>query len=128
MDDCQVGIDFNAVAPSPNLEVLSMCDVRILRDPSYNNGDKIYLSEHYEFFDNFPNLTELYVSSANLDSIDFVANMPGLRFLDISDNSVTSLTPLLQLEDFNTVWCGQNTILENIPEDSGIRVYTLSRD
>lgn len=128
MDDCQVGIDFNAVAPSPNLEVLSMCDVRILRDPSYNNGDKIYLSEHYEFFDNFPNLTELYVSSANLDSIDFVAKMPGLRFLDISDNSVTSLTPLLQLEDFNTVWCGQNTILENIPEDSGIRVYTLSRD
>ena len=128
MDDCQVGIDFDAVAPNPNLEVLSMCDVRILRDPSYNNGDKIYLSEHYEFFDNFPNLTELYVSSANLDNIDFVTKMPGLRYLDIANNNVTSLTPLLQLENFNTVWCGKNTILENIPADSDINVYTTSRD
>lgn len=128
MDDCQVGIDFSAVSPNPNLEVLSMCDVRILRDPSYNNGDKIYLSEHYDFFDNFPNLTELYVSSANLDNIDFVTKMPGLRYLDISNNNITSLTPLLGLENFYTVWCGKNTILENIPKDSGIRVYTTSRD
>lgn len=128
MDDCQVGIDFDAVAPNPNLEVLSMCDVRILKDPSYNNGNKIYLSEHYEFFDNFPNLTELYVSSANLGNIDFVTKMPGLRYLDISNNNITSLAPLLQLDDFYTVWCGKNTILENIPEDSGIWVYTTSRD
>ncbi len=127
MDDCQVGIDFNAVSPNPNLEVLSMCDVRILRDPSYNNGDKIYLSEHYDFFDNFPNLTELYVSSANLDSIDFVTKLPGLQFLDISNNNVTSLTPLLELKNIYSVWCGKNTILENLPEDSGIRIYTDSR-
>lgn len=128
MDDCQVGIDFDAVSLNPNLEVLSMCDVRILKDPSHNNGDKIYLSEHYEFFDNFPNLIELYVSSANLDNINFVAKMPGLQYLDIANNNVTSLTPLLQLEDFYMVWCGKNTILENIPEDSGIQVYTTSRD
>lgn len=127
MDDCQVGIDFNAVAPNPNLEVLSMCEVRILKDPSYNSGEKVYLSDHYEFFDNFPNLTELYVSSANLDNIDFVTKMPELRFLDIANNNVTSLSPLLQLENFYTVWCGKNTILENLPEDSGVRVYTTSR-
>lgn len=28
------------------------------------------------------------------------------------------------LSDFQAVWCGQNTILENLPEDSGILVYT----
>ncbi len=128
MDDCQVGIDFDAVVPNPNLEVLSMCEVRILKDPSYNNNDRIYLSEHYDFFDNFPNLTELYVSSANLDNIDFVAKIPGLRFLDIANNNITSLNPLLQLENFHTVWCGKNTILENLPGDSKINVYTTSRD
>lgn len=128
MDNCQVGIDFSAVPKDTDLEVLSMSNVRILKDPSYNSGEKVYLSEHYEFFESFPNLTELYLESSNLDSIDFVENMPGLLYLDISNNNVTSLTPLLKLKDFNTVWCGKNTILENLPSDGKIQVLTTSRD
>ena len=75
-------------------------------------------------FDCFPNLTELYAASLRLDSIEFVSKLPRLQYLDITNNSVTSLKPLEALSDFQAVWCGQNTILENLSSDSNIFVYT----
>ena len=124
LDDCQVGMDFSSLPTNETLEILSLDDITILNDPTYNNGDAVSLSDHYDMFEHFPNLTELYVSSLKLDSIDFVEKLPKLQYLDITDNNVTSLKPLENLSDFRTVWCGQNTILENLPEDSPISVIT----
>lgn len=127
LDDCQVGMDFDNLPTNETLEVLSLNDITILNDPSYNNPDAVSLSAHYDMFEHFPNLTELYVSSLELDSIDFVEKLPRLQYLDITDNNITSLKPLENLSDFRTVWCGQNTILENLPEDSPITVITSDR-
>ncbi len=124
LDDCQVGMDFASLPSNETLEVLSLNDISILYDPTYNNGDKVKLSDHYDMFDCFPNLTELYIESTEIDSIEFVAKLPKLQYLDITDNNVTSLKPLESLSDFQAVWCGQNTILETLPESSGITVYT----
>lgn len=124
LDDCQVGIDFEKIPVNETLEVLSLSEMTILKDPTYNNGDEINLSEHYDMFDCFPNLTELYAASLRLDSIEFVSKLPRLQYLDITNNSVTSLKPLEALSDFQAVWCGQNTILENLSSDSNIFVYT----
>lgn len=124
LDDCQVGMDFAGIPDNETLEILSMNDITILNDPTYNNGDKVKLSEHYDMFDHFPNLTELHLESTGIDSIEFVAKLPKLQYLNITDNNVTSLKPLEGLSDFQAVWCGQNTILENLPESSGISVYT----
>lgn len=124
IDDCQIGLDFDNIPVNETLTVLSLDETAILYDPTYNNGDKVSLSEHYDMFDCFPNLTELYLTSLNLDSIDFVEKLPYLQYLDITDNSVTSLKPLESLNDFRVVWCGKNTILENVSADSNITVYT----
>lgn len=124
LDECQVGMNFDNIPTNETLEILSMDDITILKDPTYNNGDAVSLSEHYDMFEHFPNLTELYLASLKLDSIDFVEKLPKLQYLDITDNNVTSLKPLESLGDFRTVWCGQNTILENLPEDSPISVIT----
>lgn len=124
LEDCQIGLDFDKLPDNETLTVLSLDDTTILIDPTYNNGDKIYLSDHYDMFDHFPNLTELYLESQGIDSIDFVEKLPLLQYLDITDNNVTSLKPLESLSDFQAVWCGQNTILENPSEASGITVYT----
>ena len=124
LDDCQVGMDFAAIPTNETLEILSMNDISILHDPTYNNGDRVKLSEHYDMFSHFPNLTELHLESTGIDSIEFVAGLPKLQYLNITDNNVTSLKPLEGLSDFQAVWCGQNTILENLPESSGISVYT----
>ncbi len=124
LDDCQVGLDFDSLPANENLELLSLSEISILRDPTYNNGDKVSLSEHYDMFERFPNLTELYLASLKLDSIAFVEKLPRLQYLDITDNNVTSLKPLEALSDFRAVWCGRNTILEKLPEDSDILVIT----
>ncbi len=123
LDDCQVGLDFDKVPTNESLVVLSMNDISILADPSYNSGVEVPLSEHYDLFDHFPNLTDLYIESTGIDSIAFVEKLPKLQYLNITDNSVTSLMPLAALSDFQAVWCGRNTILEKLPEDSGILIY-----
>ena len=127
LDDCQVGMNFDSLPANETLEVLSLSDITILNDPTYNNGDEVSLSEHLDMFDQFPNLKELYLASLNLDSIDFVEKLPKLQYLDITDNNITSLKPLEALSDFQAVWCGRNTILENLPEDSPILVITEER-
>ncbi len=123
LPDCQVGIDFDSIPVNETLEVLSLSDISILRDPTFNNGDEVLLSEHYDMFACFPNLTELYVASLKLDSIEFVSNLPHLQYLDITDNNVTSLKPLEPLSELVAIWCGQNTILEKLPEGSPVIVY-----
>ena len=124
LNECQVGLDFDSLPYNENLETLSLSDISILKDPTYNNGDKVNLSEHYDMFEHFPNLKNLYLASLKLDSIAFVEKLPLLQTLDITDNNVESLKPLESLSDFQAVWCGQNTILEKLPEDTDILVFT----
>ena len=40
-------------------------------------------------FSHFPNLTELHLESTGIDSIEFVAGLPKLQYLNITDNNVT---------------------------------------
>lgn len=127
LDDCQVGLNFDNLPTNETLQVLSLSDISILKDPTYNNGDEVSLSEHTDMFDHFPNLTELYLASLKLNDIAFVEKLPRLQYLDITDNSITSLKPLEGLADFRAVWCGQNTILENLPADSPVLVITEDR-
>ena len=124
LDNCQIGLDFDALPSNDALEMLSMNELRVLRDPTFNNGDLVSLAEHCDMFAHFPSLKELYLRSLELDNIEFVADLPLLQYLDITDNRVTSLKPLESLADFQAVWCGRNTILEKLPEDSSISVYS----
>lgn len=127
MDDCLAGIDFETLPANENLQVLSMCDISILEDPSAYDRTYVSLADHCDMFANYPNLKELYVSSDDLDNIAFVTGLPNLQHLDISNNNITRLTPLLELTNFNIVWCGRNSILENLPENSDIMVLTTDR-
>ena len=124
LDDCQIGLNFDRLPDNDTLELLSLNEISILNDPTYNNGDRVSLAEHYDMFEHFPNLKELHLASLKLDSIAFVEKLPLLQYLDITDNNVTSLKPLESLSSFQAVWCGRNTILENLPEDSDILVIT----
>lgn len=118
-------INFDNLPDNENLRVLSMCGYEIDVEP-YNNTLHEQLSDHYDMFDHFPNLEEVYVADMKIDSIDFVEKLPHLMFLDITQNNVTSLKPLESLNYFDTVWCGGNTILEWVSEDSDIYVDSES--
>lgn len=121
MDEGRGVIDFDIVPTNENLLVLSMSGYKIDLD-FYGDAGPQYLSDHYDFFDHFPSLEELYVADMEIDSIEFVEKLPNLQYLDITKNNVTSLMPLANLSNFRAVWCGYNTILEPLPEDSNIQV------
>lgn len=125
MNECKVGLDFNNVPVNETLAILDLSELSVMEDPAFGsqNRNSIELASHYELFDCFPNVKELYLKSLRLDSIEFVEKMMGLEYLDITNNNVTSLKPLEALQYFQIVRCGKNTILENVSEDSKITVY-----
>ena len=115
-------IDFDRLPSNENLLVLDVSGLDIKADAW---GDEYYdMKDHYDMFEKYPNVEYLYAASLGLDRIDFVTNMPNLQYLNIIDNNVTSLKPLESLSYFHTVLCGENSILENVSEESGIYVDT----
>ena len=88
-----------------------MNGIRILDDAGKDEASETELSEHYELFDCFPNLTELYLQSLGLDNIAFAEKLSHLQHLDIRDNPVISLKELQSLEEIRTVWYGGGTIV-----------------
>ncbi len=126
LSECQGGIDFDNLPVNESLQILNLNEFSIMKDPSFGSNDRttIEMSTHYELFDSFPFLTELSLASDRIDSIEFVENLPLLQYLDITNNNVTSLKPLEELQDFQIVRCGRNTILEGVSEKSGITVIT----
>lgn len=116
--------DFDKLPDNEALWWLSM-NYTAFRSEDTWEADQV-LSDHYDLFTHFPGLESLSVKSMDIDSIDFVQALPRLRYLDITDNHVTSLKPLEQLEDFQSVLCGMNDITESVSEESGIYVDTTS--
>lgn len=111
LDQCRVGIDFAQLPVNGNLEILSMNGIHIVSNPGEEGAEEVRLSEHYELFDCFPNLTELYLKSLGLENIAFTEKLPRLQHLDIRDNPVTSLKELRNLKEIRTVWYGGGTIV-----------------
>jgi len=126
LSECETGIDFANLPANDALQFLYLSKISIMQDPSFSSQERttISLSAHYDMFENFPSLRELYMASTKIDSIEFVKYLPDLEYLDITNNNVTSLKPLESLTYFWCVKCGKNTILENVSEDSGILVDT----
>lgn len=126
LSDCRIALNLNNKPGSEYLEYLILDNTSISDADAEGydgwNYETVPLSDHYDLFDGFPNLTSLSMTSMGIDSIEFVEKLPRLQYLDITDNNVTSLKPLESLPDFRTVWCAGNTLLEKLPEDSVIEV------
>lgn len=118
ISDCSFGLDFAAMPQNGNLKRLSMSRLELLENITadydgaftYLDYDQVNLSEHMDFLGKFPNLEELYAQGNQLTSVEFTANLPLLKKLDITDNYITDLRPLEKLSNLETVWCGENSI------------------
>ena len=115
-------IDFDNMPTSENLLLLDISGLKMATDAW--SSEYYDINDHYELFEKFPNVEYLYAASLGINNIDFVTNMPNLQWLNIIKNNVTSLKPLEELSGFRAVLCGDNTILENVSEESGISVDT----
>lgn len=99
-----------------SLELLNMNYVKLKSlvdnkwDYQANNENNINLGEHIEIFTKYPNLTELSLSENMINDIGFAQGLKELRVLDITDNYVTDLSPLSELENVEVVLCYENPI------------------
>lgn len=118
-------IDFDKLPYNDNLLILYMSGLDIKVEAWGQDRQK--LKDHYDMFEHFPNVEELYLADTGIDSLDFVTSLPNLQYLNIIQNYVTSLKPLESLDNFYTVLCGDNSILEYVSEESGIYVDTETK-
>ena len=118
LNDCSFGLDFDAISKNKNLKKLHMNRMRLWENImvqqdgafTYVNYDDVALMDEIEVLKKFPNLEELYLQGDKIVDISFVENLPKLKKLDITNNYVTDLRPLQQLQQLEIVWCGQNAI------------------
>ena len=131
MDECVVAFDFNKITGNENLKVLSMNEVKLLDyGPDYDaqkyyangEGTQINISDYAEAFRKFPNLTELYLASDEIENVEFAKGLPLLEVLDISDNYVSSVAPLKELSSLKVLWCEDNDIIDLSELGSGVTI------
>ena len=116
MTECTAGFDVSALQKNSSVQVINMhgATLKALVDNKWDynaqNTNNINLNDHTDIFENYPALEELYISENTIEDISFVENLTELRVLDITNNYVTDLEPLLQLENFEAVMCYENPV------------------
>ncbi len=102
-------IDFNKITDNNVLKNLYLNSVYIV---DINDGEKEKrLGEcSSDFLAHFKALEELYVRDNMIGSLDFVSAMPNLKMLDIADNYISDLTPLLSCKHLEKLRCERNDI------------------
>lgn len=81
--------------------------------------DDVELEENIDFLTRFTGLKELYLAGNGLTDISFAGQMPTLEVLDISENYITELRPLMGLPSLKKVICADNPLTDkNVLGDS----------
>lgn len=130
LSDCTAGFDMTNLDTNECLTVLNMNDMTLKAldngqwDYGAGNENDTSIAALTDMFRYYPNLEELYLSSAELEDISFAADLQRLMFLDITDNYVTNLSPLSDLPALQTVMCAVNPI----SNDGGLGSKVLTKN
>ena len=100
------------IAANENLHVL---DIRNAIVSKYNadqwaDRENIDAEKLQDALANLHGMEELALEDLTLTSVEFAAGMENLKMLDITNNYVTSLTPLKDLPKLQIVVCDTNPI------------------
>lgn len=129
---CKFGLDVEALPENPSLKRLYMCGVTIWENVQIQQDgfatkvdyDELPMAENIDFVSKFPNLEQLYVPGNKLTDVKFAKNLPKLTHLDVTNNYITDLRPLQDLQRLETVWCGDNSISQEIDLGKDVDVET----
>ncbi len=136
INDCNFGLNFDAIPEHTNLKILHMNRLRLWENIvvqydgafTYVDYDDVELVDNIDVVKKFGNLEELYLQGNKLTNISFVEGLPNLKKLDITNNYVTDLRPLQQLSQFEIVWCGQNAISQGSDLGADVTVVLDSEE
>ncbi len=112
-------VDFDNMINNTTLKKLIVKDIGMIDAKSEDETADNKLGHHTDrFFNHFGALEELYIAKNQINNLDFVGYLPNLKVLDISDNYVTDVTPLLRCKELEVLKCQRNPIanLELLPD------------
>lgn len=133
LDNIEAEFDFKNLKENTNLSLLGLNNMKFMKYEDLDGNGYVSFDEEIEInpaddfaeLKKFPNLTELHIAGNEISNIDFVADLKNLYLLDISNNYIESVTPLLNLEYLSFLYCGQNTIIEGMNQlSSRVTVFT----
>ncbi len=103
-------IDFSNISENNVLKKLSINDIKVV-DINANNDKEMAFGVYVdEFFKHFKSLEEVEIKNNQIKSLEFVSNLPNLKVLDISENYVSDVSPLIKCSKLQTIKCKNNTI------------------
>ncbi len=111
-------IDFDKVKENTSLESLEMAGIKLYENVKvYNSGgmtsvywDDVFLIDHLDFFEHFPNLRKLDIADNEIQDLGFAENLVNLEEIDFSDNYVTDMHVLASIPTLRRVNCTGNPI------------------
>ncbi len=129
--ECEIA--FDKVVENTTLESLEIAGVKLYENVKVSGGggivyvdwDNVYLADHLDFFQKFPNLRRLDVADNEIKDLEFAGSLMKLEEIDLSDNYVTDLRPLASLPALRLVNCKGNPISNlRILDDANVHVIS----
>lgn len=129
--ECEIA--FDKVAENTSLESLEMAGVKLYENVKVSGGggivyvdwDDVFLADHLDFFQKFPNLRRLGVADNEIKDLEFAGSLMKLEEIDLSDNYVTDLRPLASLPALRLVDCKGNPISNlRVLDDAQVHVVS----
>ncbi len=104
-------IDFDRIADNQTLERLYMNEVTLYKNVQVSGGggivyvdwDDVVLDEHTEFLGRLKALKHLSIRGNHLTDLSFAKDMAMLETIDLTDNYITELRPLAELDNLREV-------------------------
>ena len=93
-----------------HLKELNIYNIDYLYDNSGEERKEAKLGDMNYIFDKFGALERLTVRSQSIPDVSFVQYMPNLSYLDITDNYVQDISPLVDRENLKVLVCPNNQI------------------
>ena len=111
-------IDFDKVSDNTSLESLEIAGIKLYENVKVSGGngivdvswDDVYLVDHINFVEHFPNLKKLDIAENKIKELDFLEKLTKLEELDFSDNYVADIHILSSLSSSRQVSCKGNPI------------------
>lgn len=112
-------LDTDNVAVNENLRILDMRNAIIFKNNADQWADRedIDIEKLQNAIANLHGMEQLTLEDLMINSVDFAAEMKNLKLLNITDNYVTSLSPLKDLPKLQVIVCESNPISDTADLD-----------
>lgn len=113
-------IDPDSIAANERLRLLDMNNSQIYKysTDQWSDREDIDVEALQSALANLHGMEELMLEDLTINSVEFAAQMKNLKLLNITDNYVTSLAPLKELEKLQAVVCESNPISDTAGLDA----------